>query len=107
MPMPPGCAWRRRATEQHRNPLRTSGAMAGVRASLEGGVGRLYFEDLSAYIWRGLVMHLPSQSLPSSQFLAPCWSCLSERVTAAEEREPSFTQREVRSERTSHLGDLI
>lgn len=58
----------RRATEQHSNPLRTRGVMAGVRDSLEEGVGRLHFEDLSARVCWGLGMHLPSKSLscPSS-----------------------------------------
>lgn len=69
MPVPPGCGWKRRTPEQHCNPLGTSGAMEGARAALGGGVGRLRFEDLSARIWRGLAMHLASQS--SSQFLAP------------------------------------
>lgn len=89
------------------NLLEANGVMAGVRASSEGGLGRLPCEDLSARIWGWLVMHLASQSLSLSQFSAPCWQCLSARVTSAEVREPPFTQREVRSEHTSPPGDLI
>lgn len=97
MPIPAGCVWKRRAMEQHCSLLGANGLMAGVRASSGGGLGRLPCQDLSAHIW-GVVSDASCQHLSLSQFLAPCWQCLSRRVVPV---EPSCTQREVRSEHTS------
>lgn len=88
---------KRRAMEQHCSLLGANGLMAGVRASSGGGLGRLPCQDLSAHIW-GVVSDASCQHLSLSQFLAPCWQCLSRRVMSV---EPSCTQREVRSEHTS------
>lgn len=77
--------------------------MAGVRASSEGGLGRLSCQDLSAHIW-GVVSDASCQRVP---VLVPVFGTLlavsEPRVTS----EPSCTQREVTSEHTSHPGHLI
>lgn len=50
MLMSPCCVWRRRATEQHCNPLQAGRDMAGVTTALERGVGRLFWGPFCLYL---------------------------------------------------------